>query len=391
MPRTRDVVALSAILIAPLAVTLALALQPGEDPVGAASTASAPIETPASEPPTPETPASEPPSAPTPAPTVSAPTRDSGQIILLRDQDLVLHSHPELAWSSGEVSVVARTGELIVSQSVDPGALPEPIRALAGAMVTIYGDDGSACVAEIGPMRAEHLQTGEVYMDMAPEDDHDFDTLDPPKDRVALRKHAEERFRGDNVRLLLARQENRAGEACQGIWARRADLPAPAVFGRRELSEADQEELVRRALEVVRAQPEFPAVEADYARRVAEYGADSGLAPWPEFVAQNFRAVRWDEVGGPRRIVSIELAELPEGCGDFFESKIHLLLEQEGDALVRLPQASWPSIAALMDLDRDGVLEAVTHFDLVHEVVAAGPTAEAFIDKYWDDYVGCRC
>lgn len=411
MPRTRDLVALSAILIAPLAATLVLMRGAGEAPAPAqASTiveppAAAPVvvaQPAAVEPPTaveiPPTveppPAVEPPT--TPGVVVEAvaeppaPAHDPAQIMLLKDKDLVLHTQPDPTWSTGRLSIIAKPGQLTVSRKADLKALPPSLRALADATVTVYDTDGSACVAAVGPLRAEQDESGDVYMDLAGDDDGNFDAFEPPADKAALRKHAEESFQ-DPGQLLLARQKNQKGKPCPGVWARRADLPAPAVYGRRELAEADAKALTATALAAVRAQPEFPTIEAAYAARVAEYGADAGLPPWDEFVTANFTATRWDEVGGPRKIVSIELEEKLDGCGDVFDGHIALLFEQQGDALVRLPQTSWLNLVALMDLDRDGVLEGVTNYDLTHTVVSTGPSASVYADAYSDNYVGCRC
>ena len=219
----------------------------------------------------------------------------------------------------------------------------------------------------------------------------EFDSAEPPKDRATLRKFAADTFNEQGSKLLLARQKAQDGKPCDGVWARRADLPAPAVFGRRELAEGEAKALTAKALEVVRAQPEFSQVEAAYAERVKEYGPDAELLAWPEFVDKYFAATRWDEVGGPRRIVSVQLDETWEGCGDYFDGQIALLFEQQGDALVRLQQPGWLHLDALMDVDRDGVLEGVTSFDLERKLVAAGPNASVYRDEVTENYVGCRC
>lgn len=403
MPRTRDIVALSAILIAPLAATLILTLPSGDAAPVAVEPTVAVVEAPKVEPAKVEPPKVEtPPPAPTPEPPAPAdeaevkpfalaPERDPGQLMLVDDKDLVLHTKPGLTWSSGKVNVVARSAQLIAWQRAVLEQLPAPIRAVAGSTVTVYDGDGSACVAEVGALRVESEQTGEVYLGMEPVEGEEFDSAEPPKDRAAVRKYAEEGLKDEHSRLLLARQKAQDGKPCTGVWARRADLPAPAVFGRRELVEGDAKALTAKALEAVRAQPEYARVEAAYAERVKEYGPDAQLLPWLEFVDRYFTATRWDEVGGPRRFVSVQLDETYEGCGDYFEGTIALLFELQGDALVRLQQPGWLHLTALMDVDRDGVLEGVTSFDLGHKIEAAGPNASVLRDEYWENYVGCRC
>ena len=281
-----------------------------------------------------------------------------------------------------------------VASEADLDKLPASLRALAGATVTVYDADGSACVAEVGALRSENDQSGEVYMNIERGDigdDEEYDSAEPPKDRAAVRKYAEEVFSEEYGRLLVAKQKSQKGKPCAGLWARRADLPAPAVFGRRELGEAEAKALTETALASLRSQPEFAPTQAAYAERVKDYGHEASLPAWDDFVRANFTATRWDEVGGPRKIVSVELDEKLDGCGDVFEGHIELLFEQQGDTLVRLPQTSWRNLVALMDLDRDGVLEGVTNYDLVHTITAVGPTSGLYADEYSIDYVGCRC
>lgn len=410
MPRTRDVTALSAILLAPLAALLiAHPTHEPTEPVAAEApiTAPAPTVAPAQpapvaapEPPAPiaapEPPAAAAPTEPEPEPQLPATSRDPGQVMLLHNNALVLHTAPDPTWSSGKLSVTARSAQLIAARKAQPDRLPEPVRAVLGATISVFAADGSACVANAGAPRVEYEQLGEVYMDMSEDElcgEDGCDTTEPPKNRAAIRKYAEEHFADNHASaLLLARQTNQAGKPCTGLWARRADLPAPAVFGSRPLAEDDARALAARVLEVVRAQPEFAGVEAAYAARLADYGPDAGLPSWDEFVTHNLRAARWDEVGGPRRLVTVELHEWPEGCGDFFEPSIFLMLEERDGALVRLAQPSWSGLTAVMDLDRDGVFEAVREDSYGgYALVAAGPTAEAYRDEFMIDYLGCRC
>lgn len=404
MPRTRDIVALSAILVAPLVATLIVTRSSHDDtatvaaePTPVVAVVEPPrVEPAAVEPPKVETPPAPPPvEPPTPAtedkPAEPALERDPGQLMLVVDNDLVLHTGPDVAWSSGKLNIVARSARLSVSKKADLDKLPAPVRAAASSTVTVYDSDGSACVATVGAVRVDSTQTGEVYMGLEVPEGEEFDSAEPPKDRAALRKFAEETFKEPSGKLLLARQKAQNGKPCAGVWARRADLPAPAVFGRRQLGDDEAKALTAKALEVVRAQPEFAQVAAAYAERVKEYGPDAEVLAWPEFVDRYFAATRWDEVGGPRRIVSVQLHETWEGCGDYFDGSIALLFEQQGDALVRLQQPGWLYLDALMDVDRDGVLEGVTNFDLERKLVAAGPNASVFRDETMENYVGCRC
>jgi hypothetical protein len=194
--------------------------------------------------------------------------------------------------------------------------------------------------------------------------------------------------------LLLAEQSSESGRACPGVWARRADLPAPIVFGRRTPPEAERDALREEALAVVRAQPEFAALAAEHARHGEQLDAGSrdDEPDWDTFVATNFSVELWHELGGPRQYVSVELRlRDPVPCGYDDYGKLALLLERRGDRLVRLDQESWFDLAALMDLDRDGVLEGVSRDDDHTALRADDKSAAHARDELYISFVGCPC
>lgn len=411
MPRSRDLVALSAILVAPLVAALALTQQEPRDladMIAPAPTDDCPeLDAPASDPPAPLPAVAEPapeevpfewivarpdePAEP-PAPLPTSTTRDPGQLMLMHDGELILHSAPEYAWSFGKVAVDARPGHLTVSRRVKLDRLPEPQRALAGATIIAHEADGSTCVGTVGDMRLQLEEEGEVYSGMVADDDDldDFDPTEPPTDRRALNAAARDSLSspGEDV-FLVADQRNAAGRACTGVWARRADLPAPAVYGRRELSERDSRALVVAVLAVVREQPEFRDLERRYAAYVRDDGGPE-QQDWNTLVADTTVARRWDEIGGPRRIVSVEVGPAAEACSGEFGERIALLLEQTGDTFVRLDQPSWIGIEALMDIERDGTLEAVSSGDwYFHRESHAA--ADSVADAFTISYTGCPC
>jgi hypothetical protein len=403
MPKRRDLVVLSAILTAPLAATLIAqtVCERGDSSSAELAVEVAPHPAPVviPEPPAPP-PAAEPAPIPAPAPApepapAGEPTRDPSQFMLMHDDALVLHTHAELAWSSGKIGTRAGPGEFIAWRPAVADELPAPARALADATVTVYDVDGSACVATVGALRVQIERTGDVFE--VPEDAHDADLrspYEPPTDRAVLRAMGRDAFTGAGEdALLLARQRNHAGRPCTGLWARRSDLPAPAVFGRHDLAEDEEAELEADALALVRTLPEFARVRDAYAERVAEvdpeYGAE--VPSWDTFVDGNFRVVRWDEVGGPRRLVSVELRETPESCGDWFDEGLALIFEQQGDRLV-VRQTGWYDLAALTDLERDGTFEGLVTGDFgVRRLEATGPNAAAVRDEFSIPFWGCPC
>lgn len=400
MPRTRDLVALSAIFLAPLAaLLLAHARAPALAPPAAlaAEAAAAVVVSTASAPPAPEPVAEPVPPAPPPAvpaaTAVPAPTRDPAQAMLMFKDALVLRTAAEPAWASGKLSTVAEPGHLLARRSVRWDGLPQPLHDLEATRVVVYAGDGSACVATLGAPRLQLERSGEVFSSVE-RDGEVYDTYEPPADRAVLSAMVKETFNHADDLLLLAAPRGEGDRACRGEWARRADLPAPIVFGRRTLALDASAALVAAVLTVVREQPEYADLRAEYETYTADIPDDArdDWPAWDAFAAAHLSVTRWDEVGGPRQIVSVALRADPEPCSGDFSGSLALLLEQQGDRLVHLPQPGLFDVTALMDLDRDGVLEAVTRSGHDHGALQAeGPNAAAVRDAFSIEFFGCPC
>jgi len=408
MPRTREVVVLSAILTAPLAALLVTASEtPPPTPVQEAmSCAPAPAEdaplelvvepAPAPEPATVEVSAevnaevSAAPPAPEPPP-----GRDPSQLMLMHGPDLIVRGSAEPTWSAGKLRWKLEPWRLIVSQRAAVERLPDPLRALVGARVTVYGADGGACVADVGPMRVQYEETGEIAIDYGlTEEGADGEAPAPPSDQAVAALARQEFELGKRDRHLVARQRRADGRACEGVWARRSDLPAPAVFGQRELGEPEARALATSVLAALRQQPEFGELERKYAayRRESEDHLDEPRA-WSDLVADTIIARRWDEVGGPRRIVTVEVGPAQEPCSGAFGERVAVFFEERAGTFERLPQEGWLDVEAVMDVDRDGTLEVITQGDaeIRRQSRAAGPAAATFVDALTIPFHGCPC
>jgi hypothetical protein len=402
MARTRDLVALSAILVAPLAAILVSQALPSLDAPAPASSellaaleAIAPVPTPApaaAEPPTPVAPvvapaAAEPPAAPVPPPAGD----DAGRAMLVRKDALVLHTHADLRWASGRPVIKAEPSHLLATRSVRWDSLPEHLRGLQDATMVVHAADGSTCVAAVDAPKIQLEQIGDVFHSM---DDDGHESFDPPADKAVLRDMVKQLFAEEDDLLLVARQRAADGRSCEGLWARRADLPPATVFGRRGASEAEAAALEAEAAAIVRAQPEFTALAGEYAEYLApmDAGRRADLPGWDGFVAANLRTTAWHEIGGSRQIVSVELQLVDRmACSDDFGGSLALLLERRDGRLVRLDQPGWLGLTALMDLEGDGVLEAVTDDGFETVLRTHGPDGDEFRDAYSVPYVGCPC
>src|SRR5690606_13624344 len=218
-------------------------------------------------------PTPEPISAPVPAPVLEpAPVvRDPGEAMLLHGDALVVATDVASSWATGRLTLTAEPGRLVAQRSVSWARLPAPARNLADAAVVVYATDGSACVATVSRPRLHLERTGEAFPVTLGSDDEGYEGFDyVPTDLKALRSKVKALFEVASDRLLLTTQQAHDGRPCRGGWARRADLPAPQVFGRRALSPDDRDLLASSALPVVRAQPEFTALALSHARHLLE-------------------------------------------------------------------------------------------------------------------------
>lgn len=398
MARTRDLVALSAILVAPLAAILVSQALPSLDAPAPASSeplaalappTPAPTPAPATvEPSTPVAPvvaAAEPTAAPVPPPA------GLGHAMLVRKDALVLHTHADLRWASGRPVIKAEPSHLLATRSVRWDSLPERLRGLQDATMVVHAADGGTCVADVDAPRLHLEQIGDVFHSM---DDDGHESFEPPADKAVLRDMVKQLFAEEDDLLLLARQRAADGRPCEGLWARRADLPPATVFGRRGASEAEAAALKAEVAAVVRAQPEFTALTGEYAEYLAPMDAErrADLPAWDEFVATNLRTTAWHEIGGSRQIVSVELQLVDRmACSDDFGGSLALLLERRDGQLVRFDQPGWLGLTALMDLEGDGVLEAVTDDGFETVLRTHDPNGAELRDAYSVPYVGCPC
>ena len=134
--------------------------------------------------------------------------------------------------------------------------------------------------------------------------------------------------------------------------------------------------------EVVSLRAEFAAYRAGYDREVRD-----GLPSWKTYRDEHLVVTRWDEVGGGRSFVNVELGDGGEACGDMFAGQRFLLFALKGGALVQQPGAGFKRPQALMDLERDGTLEAVT----LGGGRLGGAADEAVVQRFEIPYHGCPC
>lgn len=379
MPRSKlDTLIYATILLTPMAVAAGyIALAPVPAPVVIVEPAACPE--PAASCPEPVAVCTEPPPAAAPEPasepapsTPIAPPNPAGAGMLIFDHQLVLTTGPDLTWSKGQLRDHPIEWGVAVSKRVDPARLPAPLRALADARIVVYAADGSSCTASTRPdaLAIYGRQDGELAY---PEDENEELT---PAQRLAVRQDV-----FAEAQLLRARL-HRDGPRCDGLWARDAALPAPAVFAASDASEGDPA-LRERVLAELTSLPRI----ADLARAYRQHGRDSGgdQPAWTTYLRESLQVTRWNELGGTRSYLNVIVGDGGEACSDLFSDQVATLFRVDGDALLALDQPGFLDPLAIMDLERDGQLEAVTRSGWQLE------TAAGTLQSFEIPYHGCPC
>lgn len=393
MPRSKlDTLTYATILLTPMLVAagyIAFTPAPAPAPIVIESAAACPelaACTPVDEPVLPAEPAAIEPAAiepaaieaaaidpPAPAATIDPTSLQAGAAMLVYEHQLVLATSPELTWSKGQLRDHRIDWGVAVSKRVDATRLPEPLRALADARVAVYAADGSACIAAIKPdgLTVYGRQDGEL---LYPEGDNDDIT---PAQRQTVRGEV-----FAEAQLLRARL-HRDGERCDGVWARAAGLPAPAVFTG---SDDEDPALRARVHAMIAPSPRIEAMARAYRHQNDESGADEEPA-WPVYLRGNLHVTRWDEIGGTRSFLNVVVGDGGEACSSLFSDQVALLFSLDGDSLTLLDQPGFVGPVAIMDLERDGWLEAVTNNGMTIESRAT-PTP---VQHFEMPYHGCPC
>lgn len=396
MPRSKlDALIYATILLAPMAVATGyLAFAP--PPIVTLEAAEAPVCIPgpaAQEPaqviaepaPTP------PPTNPLPAPVEAAPVEAApgpGVGMLMHEGQVVLSTAPDIAWSKGQLREHPLDWSIRVSKRVVAARLPASLRALGDARMIVYAADGSTCMASTRPddLNIYARQDGELIYN------EDGEKLDGEQRRALL----EEVF--SEAQLLRARLHRAPGDRpCEGLWARPAALAAPAVFAAHAL-DADAEALLRaELLAQLAGLPRVKALGRAYRAHMAE--VDDNPVPWSTYMRETLRLTQWDEIGGTRVIVNVVVGDGGEPCSSAFSEQVALQFShekgekgengetKETGALVPLDDPGFIDPVAVMDLERDGHLEAVTAEGVQLESRSPAGTARS----YEFPYHGCPC
>lgn len=274
--------------------------------------------------------------APAPASAASVGLRAPGFMFVTRGA-VVLESEADAAWGTGPTRR-KRVDEYAVEghRDVDASKLPASLQGLSGVAVTMYGANGRVCDARLGALSLYGYASGEEV------------PADPGAGEDTL----------PSMPHLVAGFTATGGDCQAALWARRADLPPPAVFvAQRRVEPA----LVARARAASETKAALSRMEALYAEFTASMSAQGDRAvAWPKFVTKHLRTRAWTQQGGGRTLVMVELGD-PENirCDAYFTESAALMFEVVGDGLRLLGgEVPWRPVA-VFDADVDGTLEVL--------------------------------
>ena len=242
--------------------------------------------------------------------------------------EVAVVTHPEATWESGKVKFKKTKEGLEGRRDVDMTKLPEPLRKLEGAGVTLYGPRGRVCEAT--------LKGWSLY-------------------GLSERGDEEEREEVNelpSLPVLMAGLADAKGSCAGALWARRSDLPAPAVF----VPDRPDAGLLAKA----RAATEKLTMYATMTSMYEEYAREAGdKLSWPKFAAKQFRATKWTAEGG-RTLVSVEIGD-PENVrceANFSEFLAAVFAVENGELRVLTERGAWQPVA-LLDVTGDETPEVL--------------------------------
>lgn len=273
------------------------------------------------------------------------PTVMTSAALLFHDRALVAATHPDLGWGQGSLKTKGIEYGYSVRRGVDVTRVPEALRAMVGQRFVVHAADGATCVASATGLSLYGEETSQAY--------------DPDEGSVPTR--AELKQLGADLGTHAFVVEAKLDARCEGVWARRADLPAPIVFRK----QADDPALAARVRALVEGHPRLQTIKKGYEEYLAGFSAEerAGWDTWEKIVDRHLRSSRWDELGGSRSFINVQLT-YDGGCGGpevFMDGPTTLMLSLEGEALTVLEGEGFLDPMTVMDVDSDGILEAVTH------------------------------
>ncbi|MCB9707093.1 MAG: hypothetical protein H6711_34950 [Myxococcales bacterium] len=303
-----------------------------------------------------------------------APEAESAALGLVYEGKLVIRADVDRRWASGVIHHTYQDGSFTAWRGVAHERLPAAIAAMRGTSVVVHGAEGRSCVAEIGELSIYAEEFGDIFWSEA----------EVPT-RSERRAHA--RTMLEEPLALVATLKGAA--PCGDGLAWPIDAAPPVTYTRAPLDESARAALRSRVLPLLADEHEYREMAAGYASYLVELGPEEAeeSGSWDDFVGRRLEVIGWREVGGPRRLLAVELRDEYVGCGDGFDGEAAWLFEVVDGELRRLPQPGAFDIKVMLDADHDGALEHLSQVGDSLTLAGDVPAKRAFDVPF----IGCPC
>ncbi|RLB49642.1 MAG: hypothetical protein DRJ42_20580 [Deltaproteobacteria bacterium] len=244
----------------------------------------------------------------------------------------------------GPLTLVQKQGLAAATRAVHVPALDEPVRAMLGAEVELFGTGGAVCRVTVGEAKIVHrvnphfstVQTWNGLFDESPRDD----------EQIAI-----DVWELGAAGAFLAAEIS--GDDCAGaLWGRLAGAEEPpAVFAPYPADPGQ----TRAALSAFRGLPGYALVTTDFRGYGRAY-----RGPWDAHGGARAAVYRWREATTGRTLMTVR-ARAGAGCADFSAAQWGLFEEVDGSLSPRTDETAPGDYEArsIIDLDGDGLVEVI--------------------------------
>lgn len=244
-------------------------------------------------------------------------------LFLARGGDLVLSSFPETGWGRGAVRGGVGGERLWARRAVVDERVPAAMGRVSGQEVVVHGIGGATCAAKVGALAlyAEEYLEDEWGQAM-------------PTTRAGRRERVNEAMT-DPLALVA---ELEGPSPCGDGIAWPAQAPAPIAYVRATMDPKEALELRSSVIPQLAAEPEFALLRRAYReyRRELPAAFRAETDNFSKFVDAHLQVRSWQQQGGERELLIVELRDRGAVCGEGFDGRAVWLFEVGDGELRRL-------------------------------------------------------
>ncbi|MCH9683375.1 MAG: hypothetical protein K0V04_18205 [Deltaproteobacteria bacterium] len=304
----------------------------------------------------------------------------------VNEAGIVLSTEAPASWGTGRLRKHAGPGQFRAAKRANSKQVPQSLWTQRGRTFDLYGAAGKVCTVRVGALSVIAQHEGPSLYDLFVPDGEWLEEADPADvDRVPYEQFDESSKTPRDIRRkvwsYLGKDESAwlvaeplDDDSCKGaVWARDAQLPAPAVLHPSDEPSASSQQFIDR----FSASDELAELRASHEEWKSESGNEvmADYDDWEAIATRSPATVRsWLDVDDTPQRMELNFGEPGEGCGDGFYSEIERV-----DAMV---DGEWTSTdsstgaLAIFDADLDGKWETLHGNDDGTPMWLTSPTLE---------------